>query len=56
MQITKKSRNSKLKEKYYINEKTHLATEKNFYFSIPWKLMNEREGVLTSSLGKKIKN
>ena len=22
------SRNSKLKEKYYINEKTHLATEK----------------------------
>ena len=28
--ITKKSRNSKLKEKYYINEKTHLATEKNF--------------------------
>ena len=25
--ITKKSRNSKLKEKYYINEKTHLATE-----------------------------
>ena len=26
--ITKKSRNTKLKEKYYINEKTHLATEK----------------------------
>ena len=26
--ITKKSRNSKLKEKYYINEKTHLATKK----------------------------
>ena len=24
------SRNSKLKEKYYINKKTHLATEKNF--------------------------
>ena len=25
--ITKKSRNSKLKEKYYINGKTHLTTE-----------------------------
>ena len=31
--ITKKSRNSKLKEKYYINEKTHLATEKKFCIS-----------------------
>ena len=28
--ITKKSRNSKLKEKYYINEKTDLATRKDF--------------------------
>ena len=28
--ITSKSRNSKLKEKYYINGKTHLATEKKF--------------------------
>ena len=28
--IKKKPRNSKLKEKYYINEKTHLATEKIF--------------------------
>ena len=27
--ITKKSRNSKLKKKNYINKKTHLATEKN---------------------------
>ena len=27
--IIKKSRNSKLKGKYYINEKTYLATEKN---------------------------
>ena len=26
--ITKKSRNSKLKEKYSINKKTHLVTEK----------------------------
>ena len=28
--ITKKSRNSKLKEKCYINKTTHLATEKKF--------------------------
>ena len=28
--ITEKSRNSKLKEKYYINKKIHLTTEKNF--------------------------
>ena len=28
--ITKRSRNSKLKEEYYINEKTHLAPEKIF--------------------------
>ena len=27
------SRNFKLKEKYYINEKTHLATEKKLYTS-----------------------
>ena len=33
--ITKKTRNPKLKQKYYINEKTHLATEKNVYFIIP---------------------
>ena len=33
--ITKNSRNSKLKEKYYINEKTHLTKEKNLYFIIP---------------------
>ena len=28
------SRNSKLKEKYYTNEKTHLATEKKLYLSL----------------------
>ena len=28
--LQKKSRNFKLKEKYYINKKTRLATEKNF--------------------------
>ena len=28
--ITKKSRNSNMKERYYINEKTHLAAEKNY--------------------------
>ena len=33
--ITKKSRNSKLKENYCINEKTHLTTEKILYFIIP---------------------
>ena len=34
--IIKKSRNSKLKETYYINEKAHLATEKKIlYFIIP---------------------
>ena len=27
--LQKSPRNSKLKEKYYINKKTHLATEKN---------------------------
>ena len=31
--IKKKSRNSKLKEKYYINEKTYLATGKKIYTS-----------------------
>ena len=37
----KKSRNSKLREKYYINGKTHVDTEKNnLYFIIPWKLIN----------------
>ena len=30
----KKLDNSKLKEKYCINEKTHLVTEKNLYFII----------------------
>ena len=41
--ITKKSRNSKLKEKYYINEKTHLATEKKFVFQHSLKI-NKRWG------------
>ena len=41
--ITKKSRNSKLKEKYYINEKTHLATEKNFVLHYSLKI-SKREG------------
>ena len=37
----KKSCNSKLREKYYINGKTHVDTEKNnLYFIFPWKLMN----------------
>ena len=44
-----------MKEKYYINEKTHLVTEKEMYLIIPWKLINK--GVLISSrgVGKKSK-
>ena len=41
--ITKKSRNSKLKEKYYINEKTHLTTEKKFLLHHSLKI-NKRGG------------
>ena len=33
--LQKKSRNSKWKEKYYINEKSHLATEKIFVLHLP---------------------
>ena len=39
--IRNKSRNSKIKEKYHINEKTHLTAGIFFYFIIPWKLLNE---------------
>ena len=54
--ITKKSRNSKLKEKYYINEKTHLATGKDF--EVQHSLKINKRGVLISSrgVGKKSKN
>ena len=31
-------KNIKLKEKYYINKKTHLATEKNFVLQISLKI------------------
>ena len=34
------SHNSKLKEKYQIKEKIHLATEKKFVLIIPSKLIN----------------
>ena len=37
------SRNSKLKDKYYINEKTHLATDKNFALHHSLKV-NKRGG------------
>ena len=40
-----------MKKKYYINKKTHLATEKILYFIIPWKLINGR--VQISSEGKR---
>ena len=47
--ITKKPRNCKLEEKCYINENTHLATEKKFVLHHSWKLING--GVLMSSGG-----
>ena len=47
----KKTRNSKLKEKHYINEKTHLATEKNSAFHHSLKI-NKRGGVLIRSKGR----
>ena len=51
--ITKKSRNSKLKEKYYINEKTHLATGNDFVLLHCLKINKRRGrgGVLISSRG-----
>ena len=45
--ITKMSRNSKLKEKYYINEKIHLATEKIFVLHHSLKI-NKRGGLVSS--------
>ena len=47
--LQKRSRNSKLKEKYYVNEKTHLATEKNFVLHHSLKIT--KHGVLISSRG-----
>ena len=47
--MTKQSRNSKLKEKYYINEKTHLATEK--IFVLHHSLKNNKRGILISNRG-----
>ena len=38
-----------MKEKYYINEKTHLATEKNFVLHHSLKI--KKQGVLISSGG-----
>ena len=50
--IKKTSRNSKLKGKYYINEKTHLDTEKNFvlYYSLK---INKRGGGLNKLRGSR---
>ena len=55
MEYTKKSRNSKLKEKYYLNEKTHLATEKKIV--IQYSLKINKWGVLISfrGVGKNLK-
>ena len=47
--ITKKSRNSKFQEKYYINKKTHLATEKSFVLHNSLKINKRGGGVLISS-------
>ena len=47
--VTKKSCSSKLEEKYYINEKTHFATEKDFILQHSLKI-NKPE------VGKKSKN
>ena len=47
--ITKKSRNSKLKEKYYINEKTHLAAEKKFVLHHSLRI-NKRGFLISSGL------
>ena len=54
--ITKKSRNSKLKEKYCINKKTHLATEKIFVLYHFLKI-NKQGGrnKLQGWVGKKLK-
>ena len=43
----KKSRNSKLKEKYYMNDKTHLATKETFVLQHSLKI--DKKGVLISS-------
>ena len=50
--ITKKSRNFNLKEKYYINEKTHLTIEKKFVLNHSLKV--NKRGVLISSGGKRV--
>ena len=42
--MTKNSRNSNLKEKYYINEKTYLATEEFFILQHSLKI-NKRGGL-----------
>ena len=59
MNITKKNiaknlQNSKLKEKYYINEKAHLAIEKKFVLHHSLKINNRRGG--WGGFRKKLKN
>ena len=54
------NKNIKLKEKYYINKKTHLAKEKIFVVHHSLKINKRGDGVLISSgggrVGKKSKN
>ena len=54
MNIAKNLQNSKLKEIYYINEKTHLAIEKKFVLHHSLKINNRRGGC--GRFGKKLKN
>ena len=49
--VTKKSHNSKLKDKYYINEKTHLAIGKIFVIHHSLKMNKWGEGVPNKLLG-----
>ena len=52
--LQKKSGNSKLKEKCYLNEKTHSATEKDFVLQHSLKINNR--GVLIIYGGVRIKS
>ena len=54
--LQKRSRNSKLKEKYYVNEKTHLATEKNFVLHHSLKITKQGGPNKLRGVGKKSKN
>ena len=54
--ITKKSHNSKLKEKYYINEKAHLATKTIFVLHHSLKINKWGGGLISLGEGGSEKN